>query len=101
MNIFHLIVYIFSKMGHSKNREMFHFWKILLITVGNMKTPQSLQTSKTWDFHDEIAYSSEFIAGISPQVVHQISEANHEPDWMLELRLQALKIYQEKAFPTW
>jgi len=66
-----------------------------------MKTPQSLQTSKTWDFHDEIAYSSEFIAGISPQVVHQISEANHEPDWMLELRLQALKIYQEKAFPTW
>jgi len=69
--------------------------------VGNMKTPQSLQTSKTWDFHDEVRYSAKLIPGISETVVRQISEANHEPEWMLELRLQALKIYQEKSFPTW
>jgi len=69
--------------------------------AGNMKTPHSLQTSKTWDFHDEVAYTSEFIAWLSPQVVRQISEANQEPEWMLTLRLNALEIYKKKAFPTW
>ena len=34
-------------------------------------------------------------------MVRQISHANEEPEWMLDLRLKALKIYEEKAMPSW
>ncbi len=57
--------------------------------------------SDTWDFQDTIAYSEKAIAGINETVVRQISASNKEPEWMLELRLKALKIYQEKTMPTW
>jgi Fe-S cluster assembly protein SufB len=33
--------------------------------------------------------------------VRQISASNNEPEWMLNLRLKALKIFQEKPFPKW
>ena len=34
-------------------------------------------------------------------MVREISAANEEPSWMLELRLKALKMFQEKEMPTW
>lgn len=46
-------------------------------------------------------YATKAIAGISEVVVRQISESNKEPEWMLELRLKALKIYQDKPMPNW
>jgi len=66
-----------------------------------MNNIPSLQTSGTWDFHDQIDYTQKLIPGISETVVRQISESNAEPNWMLELRLKALKVYQEKTLPTW
>jgi Fe-S cluster assembly protein SufB len=33
--------------------------------------------------------------------VREISAANEEPSWMLELRLKALKLFQEKDMPKW
>ena len=65
-------------------------------------TNSTVTTSGTWDFKDEnVKYSTEFIQGINEKVVRQISSSNKEPEWMLELRLKALKIYQEKAMPAW
>lgn len=62
----------------------------------------TVTTSGTWDFKDEgVKYSTEFIQGINEKVVRQISESNKEPEWMLELRLKALKIYEETPMPSW
>lgn len=61
----------------------------------------TVTTAGTWDFQDEIVYTNTIEAGINERVVRQISLANNEPDWMLELRLKALKLYQEKSLPSW
>ena len=39
--------------------------------------------------------------GISEDVVRRISKEKEEPDWMLEIRLKALKLYNELDNPTW
>jgi len=39
--------------------------------------------------------------GVSEKLVRQISADKNEPEWMLEHRLKSLKIFQEKAMPTW
>jgi Fe-S cluster assembly protein SufB len=57
--------------------------------------------SDAWGFQDDVKYTSNVEAGINEAVVRQISTANDEPVWMLELRLKALKIYEEKSMPTW
>ncbi|MDD2870517.1 MAG: Fe-S cluster assembly protein SufB [Candidatus Gracilibacteria bacterium] len=63
---------------------------------------QTISVSDTWNFQDDnITYSNEILKGINEQVVRQISLSNYEPDWMLELRLKALKIFQEKQMPNW
>lgn len=49
----------------------------------------------------DINYKFSLVSWVSESVVRQISASNSEPDWMLELRLKALKIYQEKPIPTW
>lgn len=61
----------------------------------------TVSVENTWGFSDDISYKEEAIQGINEQVVRQISSANDEPEWMLELRLKALALYQERAMPTW
>ncbi len=39
--------------------------------------------------------------GLSETVVRQISEHKEEPEWMLDFRLDALKIYESKPMPQW
>lgn len=39
--------------------------------------------------------------GLSEAVVRQISQHKDEPEWMLELRLKALEIYESKPMPKW
>lgn len=56
---------------------------------------------EAWTYHDEINYSVEVRPGISEEVIRQISSSNNEPEWMLELRLKALKIFEEKQIPNW
>jgi Fe-S cluster assembly protein SufB len=63
--------------------------------------PKNITISDTWNFQDDISYTNEIIQGINEDVVRQISLSNSEPEWMLELRLKALKIYQEKSMPDW
>ena len=58
--------------------------------------------SDTWNFSDSnISYENKIIQWINEEVVRQISAGNNEPEWMLELRLKALKSFQEKDFPKW
>jgi len=61
----------------------------------------TVTTSWTWDFADEIAYKGDAIQGINEDVVREISLANEEPEWMLEKRLEALRLFEARAMPKW
>lgn len=40
-------------------------------------------------------------AGLTPDIVREISAKKDEPDWMLEFRLKSLDIYKRMHTPTW
>ena len=48
---------------------------------------------------DTFVYRSE--KGLSRRVVEQISHIKEEPEWMLDIRLKALEIFEKKPMPTW
>lgn len=68
--------------------------------MSNNKT-QTVSVNDTWSFQDEVLYSNEAIQWVNEKVVRQISLANNEPEWILELRLKALKIFEDKQIPKW
>jgi Fe-S cluster assembly protein SufB len=39
--------------------------------------------------------------GLSEEVVREISALKNEPEWMLETRLKALRLFHKKPLPTW
>lgn len=39
--------------------------------------------------------------GLTEEIVREISRQKNEPEWMLTLRLNALKVFREKPMPTW
>src|SRR3989344_5199564 len=39
--------------------------------------------------------------GLSEEIVRMISQSKNEPDWMLDKRLKALKLFHETVIPTW
>jgi Fe-S cluster assembly protein SufB len=39
--------------------------------------------------------------GLSEEVVRDISGKKSEPDWMLQMRLKGLKLFERKPLPTW
>lgn len=50
---------------------------------------------------EDILYSTLSEPGLNETVVRQISESFHEPKWMLEKRLESLKIYNSLSLPKW
>src|SRR4051794_20785828 len=39
--------------------------------------------------------------GLTPEVVENISALKSEPQWMLDLRLKGLRLFERKPMPTW
>lgn len=56
---------------------------------------------KLYDHHDDVKSKYSIPKGINEQVVRKISEYKQEPKWMLDIRLNALKLFQEIPTPTW
>jgi len=54
-----------------------------------------------YDFVDEEKHVFRSRPGLSEQVVREISGFKDEPEWMLDFRLKALKIYEAKPMPRW
>ena len=54
-----------------------------------------------YDFVDEVKPVFRTQKGLSEDIVRQISARKEEPEWMLNFRLKALKIYEAKPMPTW
>ncbi|NUJ97359.1 Fe-S cluster assembly protein SufB [Candidatus Gracilibacteria bacterium] len=51
--------------------------------------------------NDTVVYKGKLQVGMSEDIVRKISLEHDEPEWMLNLRLQALKIYFSKQMPKW
>ena len=56
---------------------------------------------KKYGFRDDIAYAFKTKKGISEEIIEEISNIKNEPEWMLEKRLQAYKIFKNKPMPKW
>lgn len=55
----------------------------------------------SFDFHTPEHYVFRSKKGLSEQVVRNLSKGKGEPDWMLDIRLKALKVFESKPMPSW
>ncbi len=58
-------------------------------------------TRELYDAADESKYLFKAPDGLNEEVVRAISKYKKEPEWMLEKRLNALKIFNELKMPDW
>ncbi|MCT1459721.1 Fe-S cluster assembly protein SufB [Aestuariimicrobium sp. p3-SID1156] len=54
-----------------------------------------------WGWHDPDAAGAAAQRGLSEAVVRDISAKKDEPEWMLNMRLKGLKMFERKPMPTW
>ena len=54
-----------------------------------------------YGWHDSDAAGEAAKRGIDENVVRAISADKGEPQWMLDMRLKALKLFERKPMPTW
>ena len=63
---------------------------------------QDLPKDYQYGWYDKEAPLNVKHKGLSPEVVREISQTfKHEPDWMLQRRLKALRHFEARAMPTW
>jgi len=66
-----------------------------------MPTSSFTTTPYQYGFADPEEYLARTPRGLSEETVRAISAYKQEPDWMLEKRLAAFRIFLEKPMPTW
>lgn len=54
-----------------------------------------------YGWHDSDTAGAAAQRGLNEEVVRHISALKNEPEWMLEQRLKALKIFEKKPVPMW
>ncbi len=54
-----------------------------------------------YGFRDDISYKYLSRKGLDERIVRIISSLKNEPEWMLETRLKALKVFRARPFPRW
>ena len=54
-----------------------------------------------YGWHDSDEAGAIAKRGLSEKVVREISALKNEPDWMLQTRLKALRLFDKKPLPTW
>ena len=64
-------------------------------------TTDDLDTEYKYGFHDPENATIRFDAGLSEQVVRDISELKNEPQWMTDLRIKAYRHYVKRPMPDW
>lgn len=61
----------------------------------------SIKNRKKYDFRDAIDYIHKSKPGLNSAIIQEISKIKGEPEWMLEKRLEALKVFESKSVPEW
>ena len=54
-----------------------------------------------YDFKNEDEYEYKIEKGLTKDIVLEISRQKDDPEWMRDIRLNALKVYNELSLPTW
>jgi Fe-S cluster assembly protein SufB len=54
-----------------------------------------------YGWHDATDAGATARRGLNEEVVRDISEKKNEPQWMLDLRLKGLRLFERKPMPTW
>lgn len=54
-----------------------------------------------YGFHDTVDSKVKLSKGLNEQVIRTISKAKNEPQWMLEKRLEAFKLFKKLKNPKW
>lgn len=58
-------------------------------------------TRSDLDDANDQSYADDFEKGLSEELVRTISKDKNEPDWLLDIRLKALKKFNEMPLPAW
>ncbi len=66
-----------------------------------MRSTQNIKNSYKYGFHKPETSVFRTERGLSRDIVEQISHYKNEPDWMLQFRLQALMMFEQKMMPAW
>ncbi len=56
---------------------------------------------ETFDHRNSSEYTKYATRGLSEELVRKISSEKNEPEWMLDIRLEGLRVFNEKALPAW
>ena len=67
----------------------------------NKKTNVEDINRNIYDIRNEDNYDFKMKKGLTEEIVREISKEKNEPDWMRDLRLESLKIYNKLELPTW
>ena len=54
-----------------------------------------------YGFHDDVTPVFSTGEGLTEDVIYQMSKEKNEPEWMLEYRLNALRLFHEMPMPKW
>ncbi len=55
----------------------------------------------TFEHRNEDSYAQKAQHGLSEELIRRISSEKNEPEWMLDLRLEGLRLFLEKPLPNW
>ncbi len=67
--------------------------------TANIEVNQKYAEKYGW--HDDLQYTHVTQVGLTESTVREISAVKKEPKWMLDFRLLALKIFEQKPMPKW
>ncbi|MFA4853664.1 MAG: hypothetical protein WC599_14200, partial [Bacteroidales bacterium] len=66
------------------------------------KNGEDMEISRElFDHKDDVNYKYTIPQGLNEEVVRAISKYKNEPEWMLNKRLEALKIFNNQKMPNW
>ena len=70
-------------------------------SLGKKRTQVDDVDRSMYDFRYDDADAEKLDAGLTPDIVREISERKDEPAWMLEHRLRSLEIYNGMKMSDW
>ena len=66
----------------------------------NINNYEDIKTKNVYNMKTKDNFLSKQI-GLNEEIVRKISKEKNEPSWVLDIRLKALKLYNELPMPTW
>ena len=65
------------------------------------KTQVKEINTNIYNFKKKDNYEYKMKKGLSKEIILEISKQKNDPDWMRDIRLKALEVYNELELPTW